>query len=231
MKGRSKKKCCRLVLIFFNCSSVMSLFPSAFHTNLNAGPSTKLPLNVAVSKPHKRKRPSANNGVGERDDQLRATQKNLERLMRRVDQGGVNNDIERKLAMGSLGKVGATKKRKQEGLGKRINPHDGMNLRQESKIGSRSPGTTTKVQGIRGAKKDRKVLPGTGRERLREELNTAKSASSGLGSSPPSKPAPARLAAPRVTTTSNLNRSEGSEDGLTDMQKGMKAKLEGARFR
>ncbi|OCF54846.1 hypothetical protein L486_07501 [Kwoniella mangroviensis CBS 10435] len=181
----------------------MSLFPSAFEGSA-AGPSTS--LTSAFAKPsknnNKRKRPSTG---GHHDESLlKSTQANLEKLMSKLEKG----DVKEKLGTESMG--GSSKKKKG-------------NAHVESKKGSKVVDTP------KGKEKShivqRQSTPGSSKK----EKSTPKPQQQPKNKSK-EKSGPVELPIPPVSSSPEGKIKVGGEN-LTDMQKNMQAKLEGARFR
>lgn len=191
----------------------MSLFASAFETGTTAGPSTS---NAGKSS-HKRKRPS-NAGVIDHksDDQLRAAQKNLEKLMKSVESG-------------------SSDKRDTPRLGR-----DGINEKERSGVISQKK----QKKGLEGDEK-RYVAGGLGsstspavKKRKNDVKHTEPPTTHKLshqgGSTPSVGVTGDKKKKKQKTVEIPLPPSPAKEEdsaGLTSMQKGMKSKLEGARFR
>ncbi|BEJ17133.1 hypothetical protein CspHIS471_0605340 [Cutaneotrichosporon sp. HIS471] len=173
----------------------MSLFASAF-----GSPGAAASIGSAAAG-KKRKRPSSG-----KDDQLRATQANLTKLMERVDAGLPEK--------GGKEEIGA-------GLGKK-----GKNTK---KVLTEEP-ALKKAKGKGKGKKD--TAPKT---KWAETDDASGSGANNVVVAPSSrftgakaargKPEPFELPMPAMP------KAEKKDDGLTDMQRGMKTKLEGARFR
>lgn len=187
----------------------MSLFSSAFNSSAGAGPSFSAPAK-GQSGQKKRKRPSTDGKDDishvDKDGQLRSTQANLQKLMKRVDafsapsrEGGEN--------------MGAIKKKKNKGkkehsrvemdTPRKSSPAaiKAKNSREERALHSSATTSSPKV-------KPRESKP------LKE---------SGAGVEPAELPLPHKI--------KTQAHDSGEEEGLTKMQRDMKAKLEGARFR
>ncbi|WWD04935.1 hypothetical protein V865_003006 [Kwoniella europaea PYCC6329] len=181
----------------------MSLFPSVFEGSA-AGPSKS--LTSAFAKPsknnNKRKRPSLG---GHHDESLlKSTQANLEKLMSKLEKG----DIKEKIGTESMG--GSSKKKKG-------NAH--VELKKGSKV----------VETPKG--KDRSQIP----QNQSTPGSSKKEKSTPKNQQQPNKKSkeksdPVELPIPPVSSSSEGKIKVGGEN-LTDMQKNMQAKLEGARFR
>lgn len=217
----------------------MSLFPSAFDTaastSFTASPSQSGP---SQPKSQKRKRPSSGGlgSGGAKNDQLRSTQANLEKLMSRVEKGQVGAKAEGREEMG-LGAGKGKKQKKNQGAERRAE-----RVEDRSAHGGR-PGHGHGRDGHgREEMKGRKPFEGTQRPRQDHGKETRPKAQTQVGApsssvqpahSKAGKPAPAELPLPHAISPGKGKKAVDSEDsaGLTDMQKNMRTKLEGARFR
>jgi ribosomal RNA-processing protein 8 len=186
----------------------MSLFPSAFDTGLPSTSSSK-PLTLGGGGAGgKRKRPSMTNTAG-KDEQLRATQVNLAKLMDRVDRGDfTDKDRSGREAMGHMGKKKAKKS------------HD-------APAPAPPTGNKGKKAENKGPKPAAKVEPSPKVEKKKKGKPPAET--------PPSTKAPknkgkGKLAPVELDLELPTPKADPS-DGLTDMQRKMQTKLEGARFR
>lgn len=188
----------------------MSLFPSAFDAGL-PGPSKTASLGNPTGA-SKRKRAS----LGGKEDQLRSTTANLSKLMDKLDRG----EIKEKIGRESLGQMGKKRKsafddepapsprgkqgKQQHAGGKGGKPQQNQPKKQQQQQQNQPKSTPTKGKQAEGGK---------GKD------NKSKSKSKG------DRPAPVELPMPEIPT------AEVSDAGLTDMQRQMRSKLEGARFR
>lgn len=149
----------------------------------------------------KRKRPSS----GGKEDQLLATEANLAKLMVRVDAGLPDKGGKEKIG-GGLSKKGKNKKEEEE-----------------------EPAPQKKAKGRKEPKgKASKTKWAETDDASRSGANTvavAPSARFAGAKAVRGKPEPFDLPMPAMP------KAEKKDDGLTDMQRGMKTKLEGARFR
>ncbi|KAL1412931.1 25S rRNA (adenine645-N1)-methyltransferase [Vanrija albida] len=201
----------------------MSLFASAFDSG--AGPSRALSFGGSpAAKPgggNKRKRPSLGDGKA---DQLRATQVNLEKLMSRVERG----DVKEKQGAEGLGQLG--KKAKGKGKGQEQKQQQQAKPKQQPKQQPKGPKAQPKPDASPKAKKAKHDGKHDGKRDGGKQQKTsapADKAAAPKAAAPkpkpnPNRPAPVELPLPEVAST---------DDTLTDMQRAMKAKLEGARFR
>jgi hypothetical protein len=238
----------------------MSLFASAFDTGLPAGSSSKPYDTPASTKAAKRKRPS----TGSKDDQLRTTHMNLEKLMSKVEKQGAL-PAEGREAMGQKSKpkkarvvkepeVVYTKKGgkfskpgNDQGWGGERKPRDlddPKALRASLGAGVGRERGPREIKGKGPAKRDdqrpaKQHKPDTPKGKQDGDRFSKPAARSGESPARPatagpaagnSRPAPAELPLPHSIPASELSKPEGDEQ-LTDLQKGMRAKLEGARFR
>jgi ribosomal RNA-processing protein 8 len=197
----------------------MSLFATSFSTG-EAGPSyqsTSTPGTGKKTNTQKRKRPSLGDG---KDGQIKNTEANLQKLMKRVEGG------ERKKGKGkgngeggeTIGFVGKKRVRGRKSGG--VDEGDEMdmdmevstpNIKSKNKNGDKNVGTDSPAPG-----KKQKANKSTPSE------ETPQKAKGG------SKVEPAELPLPHTIRPDD--KSDQAE-GLTKMQRDMKAKLEGARFR
>lgn len=198
----------------------MSLFPSAFD-----GPSSSRTSTIAVPNAGKRKRASLG-----KDDQLRATQANLAKLMDKVERG----DVKEKSGTENLGHV-QKKKKEAKGEGK------GYSEAVKKGKGSAAPkGNERKPASEQKSKPAQRDTPKPRAKAQPKETPKAKPKpkandtpkkspkanepkAKGRPSPSNSKPAPFQLPTPVVETV--------DDSDLTDMQRQMRTKLEGARFR
>lgn len=200
----------------------MSLFASAFDSP--AGPSTSTLSSVNLGKPHKDgknknkrsslpgsaagpkqgKRPQPN---GQHD--IRATEANLAKLMKKVEAGEVKGKREGGESMGGSrgkkGKGGDHSANQGQGEGERPLPGGGGKKRKRDPI----------VSGQAQESPKRAAPPTAGAAKVKKG----------------DKPAPAELPLPHTIPKSDLHVESVKDEKLTDMQRSMQAKLEGARFR
>lgn len=194
----------------------MSLFASSFETGITAGPSTSLGQAGSGKKNNKRKRPSNTAGPANNDDQLRAAQKNLEKLMKAVEGGGLDDKPKRD------GGHSSVKKPKQSATPQKQSMTPDKRSKQPQSSGKANPGKKERQKSDAGlsstSKKGESMLQATstqgenGTPMSKKEKKKAKHAVE-----IPVPPSPAV--------------KDEDAAGLTSMQKGMKSKLEGARFR
>lgn len=179
----------------------MSLFTSAFD-NGSSGPSFR-PLGGSPAGGNKRKRPS----TGGKEDQLKATQANLAKLMARVEDGVADK--------GSKQGLGEMPKKRKGKKGKKSQDSDSDDepapKRQAPPAKKKAKGTKWTDENASGSGANSVAVTPSAR------FTGAKAARG--------KPEPFDLPMPKV----EKKKDEG--EGLTDMQRGMKTKLEGARFR
>lgn len=209
----------------------MSLFASAFDSGASAGSSSRALPYIDSAKPAKRKRPSSKGEAG--DHQLRATQANLERLISKVEKGVVRDKKDGKEAMGLEGSAKKPKKRRKEmKLPPSLSTPKLESLRDTSKnhevTGKGNGSQLGRPEHGRKGRKGEKTRPVT--NGVKATLEPVKP---GKHAEPTPKPAPAELPLPHKIASSTMKIQEGpkGEEGLTDMQKKMQAKLEEARFR
>ncbi|KAK4685385.1 hypothetical protein P7C73_g4766, partial [Tremellales sp. Uapishka_1] len=176
----------------------MSLFSSAF----NAGASAS--STPSSSKPQKRKRPASLGGPGPsgKNDQVRSTQVNLEKLLGKIGKHKVEGREE-------MGFIGGKKNKKAD----KYPSSKGPQMHPDRQVQTSNVKSTSEAA---PSKKPRKEEP---------ESSSSKVNSHSISN----RPAPAELPLPHPIPSSELT-SDGNE-ALTDLQKGMRAKLDGARFR
>lgn len=191
----------------------MSLFASAFDTGSGASGSRPLGGSPAGKK---RKRPSLGSG---KEDQLRATQANLAKLMARVEEGAA--DKGGKEALGDLSSV------KSKGKGKNKKGGAGGAGSDEDEPAPKRAAPHAKAKGAKakGAKGTKWAESDDASGSGANNVAVAPSARFSGAKAARGKPEPFDLPMPFMPK----KKDEG--DGLTDMQRGMKTKLEGARFR
>jgi hypothetical protein len=199
----------------------MSLFASSFASG-SAGPSLAASASATKSKntskdngaggkndQKKRKRPSL--GDGGKDNQLKSTTANLQKLMKKVENASSSSSSPR-VGGGWRGKgeggesIGHIAKKSK---GRKSEIEDD----EEEMPKTRGKGIDSPVSGP-GKK-------GKGKGAVNEEETPKKVKKSSSGVEPAELPLPHTI---RHETT-------GEDEGLTKMQRDMKAKLEGARFR
>lgn len=195
----------------------MSLFASSFETGATAGPSSSLSQAGGGGKSNnKRKRLSNAATPANSDEQLRAAQKNLEKLMKAVETGGpVGTPAKESKKFGSDEMGLPSKKQKQQKNGKRHD--DRVAIPTTSPAKKRNLGKRERLEAL--AKSSPNVPAAISRQQdvaatplSKKEKKKAKQAVE-----IPLPPSPAV-------------KGEDAA-GLTSLQKGMKSKLEGARFR
>lgn len=199
----------------------MSLFASSFQ-DPSSGPS-KLSA-PTLGKPHKdgnkkRKRASASftSGGGSGANKLKITESNFHKIMKKVEGGELKEKGGEGFNMGATKSVGGKEKPKVEMKGK-----GARNRAMANAESGASP--AGKMKEAKKAETKPKAENGKKRkEPERDEEEEAPRTASG-------KPAPAELPLPHDVTKSS-RKSKSADSSLTDMQKGMQAKLEGARFR
>ena len=155
----------------------------------------------APKKDKKRKRPSEPVSPARDDGKLRAMQKNLERVI----SGGAAIKSAVKEGREEMGSSGKKQKKRQS--------EEHLRALPKHKESPSRP-APSKVQREQSSKKELQHVP-------KKASSETESRFSG------SKPSPAELPMPHTIHPD----SHDGEEGLTKMQKGMKAKLDGARFR
>lgn len=185
----------------------MSLFASAFESGITAGPSTAYHASQSGKNSHKRKRPSGAGDSKGNDDQLHSAQKNLERLMKNIDDGP------------SVKK--ANKKEGREGMG--VMPPKKKNKGRAERLQAKEKALGVPLNKQLHPKSEQKERSGS--ERLMDGRETAQTTPRGKKEKK-QKPHAVEIPLPPSPAV-----KEEDTAGLTSMQKGMRSKLEGARFR
>jgi ribosomal RNA-processing protein 8 len=204
----------------------MSLFSSSFEGSSSAGPSfqSKSNGNPAGGAGGKRKRPSL--GDGGKDGQIRSTTANLQKLMKKVEGGNVASPKPRaggnvkvpKRGNGEGGEaIGVIPKKKAR---KSFGDEEEEDTPRKSKFEPKSNGKGKKNEDSPAGKRSKTDKDRSSKDK---EETPKKQKSSG------SKIEPAELQLPHTIRADHEGSKE--DEGLTKMQKDMKAKLEGARFR
>lgn len=207
--------------IQIHSQSKMSLFASAFDT---AGSFSRQIVHSSPEKPHKRKRPNSQKGNIDRSTQLQATQANLEKLMSKVEKGNARGTREGKEAMGVPGKMKREKQRDRA----IVTPKNDSRPEFVKKAKRNLPTATAQIK--QDTLKPAVVSSSKGQTPVQADMRGS-SGTKGEKLGRTSRPAPAELPLPHSIPTKHFTSSTPDEEGLTDMQKRMKAKLEGARFR
>lgn len=185
----------------------MSLFASAFETGVTAGPSTSFAASQSGKNKNKRKRPSHGGAnAASSDDQLRAAQKNLEKLMKSIDSSDVGRKEIEKVGRESMGLQSKKQKAKEKGA----------TPERKGVTNAQSPLSKKQKKGGEGVKGKAE-----GRPTKSEEISTPQS----------KKEKEKKKKVVEIPLPPSPAVKEEDTAGLTSMQKGMKAKLEGARFR
>lgn len=177
----------------------------------------------------KRKRHSVG---GDKDDQVRATQVNLAKLMDKVDKG----DFKEKDKSGreNLGQMGKKQRRDAPKGGK----EKGGAGKQGGKFASNESKPKTDDKKIDKPKpveatpppKAKKAKPGAAERKAKAAASGKPQQSKPSASASGSRPAPVELDLP-AEKKEKAPTSASADPSLTDMQRRMQSKLEGARFR
>lgn len=211
----------------------MSLFSSSFEGSSSAGPSLS---KSNTNGGGKRKRPSLGDG---KDGQIRSTTANLQKLMKKVEGGNVaspkprpGNGKVQKRGNGeggeAIGVITKKKARKSFGDEEEDTPRKskfeskGNDIKGKKNDGNGNGNGNGKKTDQSPASKKSKTMTDKTKEKEKDET-PKKSSKSG------SKVEPAELQLPHTIRADHEGSKE--DEGLTKMQKDMKAKLEGARFR
>lgn len=191
----------------------MALFSSAFESSAGAGPSFTPPSKGASGQ--KRKRTSLGpDGNVNKDGQLRSTQANLQKLMKGLEGETKTKTKTPRDGGESMGSIKMKKKPKQV-------DHD----RYEEDSPAR-PANAKGKKPMKNQSKPHDSPAGSKEKAPKQDKDVGKKARTSTGGSG-SKVEPAELSLPH-----NIRPHESSEtEGLTKMQRDMKSKLEGARFR
>ena len=202
----------RLLMIFRHAthtpSTTMSLFASAFESSGTAGPSAAISQSFGGKTKHKRKRPSQ--GGDAKDDQLRATQVNLARLMQSVENGDV-------------GAKGAMKNKRRDSTG-----GEDQKGHIKGKTNDKGKAKAATQEDSRPVKKQK---GGAKSQQHTTEGKQDKQRKAGEKSKGDDKPQTKRKAVEIPLPPSPVVKDKSDTKGMTNMQRDMKAKLEGARFR
>jgi ribosomal RNA-processing protein 8 len=198
----------------------MSLFSSSFEGSSSAGPSLQSKSNTSGGG--KRKRPSLRDGG--KDGQIRSTTANLQKLMKKVEGGNVASPKPRggnvkvpKRGNGEGGEaIGVIPKKKAR---KSFGDEEEEDTPRKFKFEPKTIGKGKKSEDSPAGKKSKTDKPSKDKEETPKKQNQKSG----------SKIEPAELQLPHTIRADHEGSKE--DEGLTKMQKGMKAKLEGARFR
>jgi ribosomal RNA-processing protein 8 len=185
----------------------MSLFASAFESGSAAGPSTSFATSFPTSHSGKTsgKRRRLSGAADSKNDPLRSAQQNLEKLMKDVDTGRSGNRLQEKEGREGMGSMPAKKKNKGRAERER---------EKEKALGA----SFVPQPRQRGPKQEKEVKSPKGKEQV--------------GGTPKGKKEKKDKAHKvEIPVPPSPSAKEVETDGLTSMQKGMKSKLEGARFR
>jgi hypothetical protein len=195
----------------------MSLFSSSFDTTAGAGPSFSSSAKPTNSQ-KKRKRPSLNDGV-DKNGQIRSTTANLQKLMKKVESSKLldrPHQQEGRESMGSISKKAGKKAKNGPVDDEEDDGFDNEELpTPKLKPSAKGKNVDTPAPAGKKLKYDKKDKEST----PKKDVSTPKKGGSGLE--------PAELPLPHTIR----HEDTGESEGLTKMQRDMKAKLEGARFR
>lgn len=196
----------------------MSLFSSAFDASAGAGPSFSS-SSKSTNSQKKRKRPSLNDGV-DKNGQIRSTTANLQKLMKKVDglQSGDRPQGSRGEGREDIGSI-STKAGKKSRKGGDHDPE-----LDEDDDRTHTPRTKPSAKGKNVDSPAGKKVKGDKKESAsttKQDGSTPKKGAQGSGLEPAELPLPHTI----------RHEDTAESEGLTKMQRDMKAKLEGARFR
>jgi ribosomal RNA-processing protein 8 len=192
----------------------MSLFASAFDTG--AGPSSTPIAAPNLGKAHKdgknkKKRTSLPN------HDLRATEANLAKLMKKVEAGDIKSKREggESMGLGGEGPAGRGKK----GQGKANGAGHSIEADVEPTPAAQPDGKKRKRDSLGGVNASPHATTPNAKSETPVKLKKGE------------KPPPAELPLPHAIPKKDLHSEAVKDEKLTDMQRSMQAKLEGARFR
>lgn len=191
----------------------MSLFPSAFESGVAKIAPALASAGKGGQKANKRKRSDAHAGLGQAQ-QVKQADANFEKLMRKFEGGGTIGKEEGKESMGIVGK-----KKNKENKSRRVDDEEIVDSTPRAKGDKPKPTPKSNQAKLnQAAKQNQTDLPPS--KKLKVDKITAGS-----------KPEPVQLPIPIPAPSKGTKLKVGGEGDLTDMQKNMQAKLEGARFR
>ena len=196
----------------------MSLFSSSFEGSASAGPSFQSKSATSGGGGGKRKRPSL--GDGGKDGQIRSTTANLQKLMKKVEGGNVASPKARTRGNAKIPKRGNGEGGEAIGVISKKKARKSFGDEEEEDT-PRKPKFEQKDKNTKGKKNE--DSPAGKKTKTDKSDETPKKHKSG------SKVEPAELQLPHTIRADHEGSKE--DEGLTKMQKDMKAKLEGARFR
>ncbi|OXC69480.1 hypothetical protein AYX13_02041 [Cryptococcus neoformans] len=191
----------------------MSLFPSAFETGVAKIAPALASAGKGGQKANKRKRSDAHAGLGQAQ-QVKQADANFEKLMRKFEGGGTIGKEEGKESMGIVGK-----KKNKKNKSRRVDDEEIVDSTPKAKGDKPKPTPKSNQAKLnQAAKQNQTDLPPS--KKLKIDKIT-------VGS----KPEPVQLPIPIPAPSKGTKLKVGGEGDLTEMQKNMQAKLEGARFR
>lgn len=193
----------------------MSLFPSAFESGVSKISPTLASAGKGGKKTNKRKHSDANAGLGQAQ-QVKQADANFEKLMRKFEGGEAIGKEEGKESMGVVGK-----KRNKKNKSRQVNDEEIVHSTPRAKGDKPKPKPTPKS--------DQAKLNQAAKQNQTDTPPSKKSKADKI--TPGFKPEPVQLPIPIPPPSKGTKLKVGGEGNLTEMQKDMQAKLEGARFR
>ncbi|KIS02167.1 ribosomal RNA-processing protein 8 [Cryptococcus deuterogattii 2001/935-1] len=187
----------------------MSLFPSAFESGVSKISPALASAGKGVKKANKRRRSDVHTDLGQAQ-QVKQADANFEKLMRKFEGEEPLGKEEGKEGMGLMGK-----KKNKKNKSRQADDEDVVDCISKAK-GNKPKSNQAKRN--QAAKQDWIDTPPSKKSKV-DEIT------------PGSKPEPIQLPIPTPPPSKGTKLKVGGEGNLTEMQKNMQAKLEGARFR
>lgn len=187
----------------------MSLFPSAFESGVSKISPLLASAGKGGKKANKRKRSDVHTDLGQAQ-QVKQADANFEKLMKKFEGGEPLGKEEGKGGMGLVGK-----KKNKKNKSRQVDDEDVVDSIPKAN-GNKSKSNQAKPN--QAAKQDRIDIPPPKKSKV-DKIT------------PSSKPEPVQLPIPTPPPSKGTKLKVGGEGNLTEMQKNMQAKLEGARFR
>lgn len=186
----------------------MSLFPSAFESGVSKISPALASAGKGGKKANKRKRSDVHTDLGQAQ-QVKQADANFEKLMKKFEGGEPLGKEEGKEGMGLMGK-----KKNKKNKSRQVDDEDVVDSISKAK-GNKPKSNQAKPN--QAAKQDLIDTPPPKKSRVDRFT-------------PGSKPEPVQLPIP-TPPSKGTKLKVGGEGNLTEMQKNMQSKLEGARFR
>lgn len=187
----------------------MSLFPSAFESGVSKISPALASAGKGVKKANKRRRSDVHTDLGQAQ-QVKQADANFEKLMRKFEGEEPLGKEEGKEGMGLMGK-----KKNKKNKSRQADDEDVVDCISKAK-GNKPKSNQAKRN--QAAKQDWIDTPPSKKSKV-DKIT------------PGSKPEPIQLPIPTPPPSKGTKLKVGGEGNLTEMQKDMQAKLEGARFR